>query len=163
MTGIVMTSYGLNHDKAYAGMVADGELANIISKLNVSDVTIKYGKAVVRDGETGARYPADDGTADKFVGVAVRELNRSYADGQVFGAVPHKDFSVITAGVIWVTAAETVTLGAPAFFRVGATGNGDFAMAEGAGATLAVAIPNAKFVSAGNAGDLVKLSIVVGG
>jgi len=163
MTGIVATSYGLNHGSAYAGMVADGELANIISKLNVSDVTIKYGKAVVRDGEGGARYPADDGIDDKFVGVAVRELNRSYMNGQVFGAVPHKDFSVLTVGVIYVTAAEAVQVGDPAFFRVGATGTGDFAASAGAGATLAVAIPNAKFVSSANAGDLVKLSIVVGG
>ena len=163
MTGIVATSYGLNHNKAYAGMVADGELANIVSKLNAGDTTIKYGKGVFRNGETNAELPSSTSSAADFVGVAVRELNRSYADGQVFGAVPHKDFSAITVGVIWVVAAEAVTLNAPAFVRTGATGNGDFAMAEGAGATLAVAIPNAKFVSAGSAGDLVKLSIVVGG
>lgn len=163
MAGILATSYGLNHNKAFLGMVADGELANIISKLNTSDVNIRYGAAVVRDGEGGAKYPADDGVNDKFVGVAVRELNRSYMDGQTFGAVAHKDFSVMTVGVIWVRAAESVTLGAPAFFRTGTTGNGDFAMAAGTGATIAVAIPNAKFVSSGAAGDLVKLSIVVGG
>lgn len=163
MAGIIATSYGLNHNPAYAGMVADGELANIISKLNVSDVVIRYGAAVIRDGETGARYPADDGIPNSFVGVAVRELNRSYMDGQVFGAVSKKDFSVMTVGVIWVRAAEAVTLNAPAFYRVGDDGLGDFAMAAGAGDTLAIAIPNAKFVTAGAAGSLVKLSIVVGG
>lgn len=163
MAGILATSYGLNHGKAFAGMVADGELSNIISKLNTSDVTIPYGKAVFRDGEDAAILPTDASTAGQFVGVAVRELNRAYMDGQAFGAVPHKDFSVLTAGVIWVTAAEAVTVGAPAFVRVGDTGTGDFAAAAGADDTLAVAIPNAKFVSAGAAGSLVKISLVVGG
>lgn len=163
MTGIVATSYGLNHGHAYAGMVVDGELNNIISKLNVSDVNIRYGAAVVRDGETGARYPADDGVSNEFVGVAVRELNRSYMDGQKFGAVAHKDFSVLTVGVIYVVAAETVAVGDPAFYRVGTDGQGNFAKSAGADDTLAVAIPNAKFVTAGAAGSLVKLSIVVGG
>lgn len=163
MAGIIAQSYGLNHNPAYAGMVVDGELNNIISKLNQTDVTIRYGAAVVRDGEGAATYPADDGVHDKFVGVAVRELNRAYTDGQTFGAVPAKDFSVLTAGVIYVVAAEAVTEGAPAFFRVGSDSNGNFAAAVGAGDTLAIAIPNAKFVSAGAAGSLVKLSIVVGG
>lgn len=163
MTGIVATSYDLNHNPAYVGMVADGELANIISKLNSTDVTIGYGKAVFRDGETAAILPTDASAAADFVGVAVRELNRSYMNGQTFGAVPHKDYSVLTVGAIWVTAAEAVTIGAPAFVRVGATGQGDFAAAAGADDTLAVAIPNAKFVTAGAAGSLVKLSIVVGG
>lgn len=163
MTGIVATSYGLNHNPAYAGMVADGELANIISKLNDSTVTIRYGAAVVRSGEGTARYPTAASTSGDFIGVAVRELNRSYMDGQTFGAVPAKDFSVLTAGVIYVVAAEAVTVGAPAFFRVGSDGNGNFAASAGADDTLAVAIPNAKFVSAGAAGSLVKLSIVVGG
>lgn len=156
-------SYSLNHGKAFQGMVADGELANIISKLNTDTVTIGYGKAVVRDGDNAAKLPVAGSGAGNFVGVAVRELNRSYLDSATFGAVVAKDFSVLTAGVIWVTALEAVVSGDPAFFRVGSTGTGDFSKSEGAAATLSVAIPGAKFVSSGAAGTLVKLSIVVGG
>lgn len=163
MAGIIASTYELNHAKAYAGMVADNELSNIISKLNPTDDTIPYGKAVFAINENEAGLPTDASTADEFVGVAVRELNRAYMDNQAFGAVPNKDFSVLTVGVIWVTAAEAVTARAPAFVRVGSTGTGDFAAAAGADATLAVAIPNAKFVSDAAAGELVKLSIVVGG
>lgn len=156
-------SYSLNHGAAFKGMVADGELANIISKLNTDTVVIPYGKAVVRDGDGAAKLPVAGSVAANFVGVAVRELNRSYQATEAFGAVVAKDFSVLTAGVIWVTALEAVASGDPAFVRVGATGTGDFAKSAGADATLSVAIPGAKFVSTGAAGTLVKLSIVVGG
>jgi hypothetical protein len=160
-------SYSLNHGKAFRGMVADGELANIISKLNTDTVTIGYGKAVVRDGDNAVKLPVGGSVggsvAVNFVGVAVRELNRSYLDSATFGAVVAKDLSVLTAGVIWVTALEAVVSGDPAFFRVGSTGTGDFSKSEGEAETLSVAIPNAKFVSSGAAGTLVKLSIVVGG
>lgn len=160
---IVASSYSINHNKAFAGQVADGQLANIISKLNTSGVNIAFGKAVFRDGETGAKAAAPTNVAADFVGVAVRELNRAYADGAVFGAVPKKDFSVLTAGPIWVKAAETVAAGDPVFARVGATNQGDFAKAAGADGTLAVQVAGAKFVTGGNAGDLVQISLVVGG
>ena len=54
-------SYRLNHGKAFQGMVADGELANIISKLNTDTVTIAYGKAVVRDGDNAAKARMQSG------------------------------------------------------------------------------------------------------
>lgn len=163
MTGIVQSTYGLSHNPAYAGMVADGELANIISKLNSDTVTIPYGKAVFADGEGAAKLPTSGSTADQFAGVAVRELNRAYGMTDTFGAVIDKDFSVLTAGVIWVTAAEQVTARGKVFVRVGATGNGNFAAAAGADATLAVEIPGAKYITSGAAGALVKVSFVVGG
>lgn len=161
--GITATSYSINHGKAFAGMIADGQLANIISKLNKSGVTIPYGKAVVRDGVDGAKLPVAGSTAEDFVGFAVRELNRSYVDTAGFGAVTAKDYSVMTAGPLWVKAAEAVVAGKPVYVRVGATGNGDVAAAEGAAGTLAIAIPGAKFVSNAAAGELVQISLVVGG
>lgn len=161
--GIVAASYSINHGKAFAGMIADGQLANIISKLNTGAAVIPYGKAVFRDGVAGAKAGTAASTAEDFVGFAVRELNRSYVDTAGFGALPAKDFSVLTTGPIWVVAAEAVVAGKPVFVRVGATGTGNVAAAEGAAATLAVAIPGAKFVSTAAAGELVQLSLVVGG
>lgn len=159
---IIAASYALNHDKAFAGMVADGQLANIISKLNTGSTNIAYGKAVFRDGEDGAKGADPANVAADFVGVAVRELNRSYQAGDTFGAVAKKDFSVLTAGPIWVKAAEAVVAGDPVFARVGATNQGDFGKAVGAAGTLGVAL-DAKFVTGGASGALVKISFVVGG
>lgn len=48
---ITATSYGLNHDAAFTGMVADGQVANIVSKINDDTATVAYGKGVVRSGE----------------------------------------------------------------------------------------------------------------
>ncbi|MGL4544843.1 MAG: structural cement protein Gp24 [Plesiomonas sp.] len=163
MTGIVQASYGLNHNPAFVGMVADGQLANIISKLNTDVVTIPYGKAVFADGVGGAKLPTSGSTAPQFVGVAVRELNRAYGINDTFGAVANDDFSVLTVGAIWVKAAEAVTARGDVFVRVGATGTGDFAAGAGAAATLAVQIPGAKYLTSAAAGALVKVSFVVGG
>lgn len=163
---IVQATYGLNHSPAFAGMAADDQVANIVSKLNNDSVTIPYGKGVVVDAADptqGAKAVTSASVATDFIGVAVRELNRSYGINDTFGAPVKKDFSVMTVGTIWVKAAETVTARAPAFLRVGATNQGDFGVSAGTGATASVAIPGAKFLTGGNAGDLVKLSIVVGG
>lgn len=163
MTGIVQATYGLSHGPAFVGMVADGQLMNAVSKLNTDTATIAYGKAVFADGETGAKLPTSTSTAVQFVGVAIRELNRAYTMTDTFGAVIDKEFSVLTAGVIWVKAAEAVTARGDVFVRVGATGTGDFAAAAGSDATAAVQIPGAKYLTSGAAGALVKVSFVVGG
>lgn len=160
---ITATSYGLNHDAAFTGMVADGQVANIVSKINDDTVTVAYGKGVVRSGEKGFKAATSGSTANDFVGVLVRELNRSYADGATFGAPVDRPASVLTAGVIWVTVAEAVAVGDAAYLRVGATQTGDFAKTVGSAATLSVAIPGAKFLTAATAGGLAKLSLVVGG
>lgn len=160
---ITATSYGLNHDAAFTGMVADGQVANIVSKINDDTATVAYGKGVVRSGEKGFKAATSASEAADFVGVLVRELNRSYADGETFGAPIDRPASVLTAGVIWVTVAEAVDVGDAAFLRVGATQTGDFAKAAGSAATLSVAIPGAKFLTAATAGGLAKLSLVVGG
>lgn len=160
---ITATSYGLNHDAAFTGMVADGQVANIVSKINDDTATVAYGKGVVRNGEKGFKAATADSTAADFVGVLVRELNRSYADGETFGAPVDRPASVLTAGVIWVTVAEAVAVGDAAFLRVGTTQTGDFAKTAGESATLSVAIPGAKFLTAATAGGLAKLSLVVGG
>lgn len=160
---ITATSYGLNHDAAFTGMVADGQVANIVSKINDDTATVAYGKGVVRNGEKGFKAATAESTANQFVGVLVRELNRSYADGATFGAPIDRPASVLTAGVIWVTVAEAVAVGDAAYLRVGATQTGDFAKAAGSEATLSVAIPGAKFLTAATAGGLAKLSLVVGG
>ena len=162
---ITSTGYGLNHGNAFAGMVADDQVSNIVTKTNTTATTVPYGKGVVRDTtnntETGIGTIATTTTAAMFVGVAVRELNRAYNTGDTFGAVPAKDFSVLTAGTIWVTVRETVVPGDAACMIINATNPGDFK--KTAGANDAVAITGAKFLTGATSGGLAKLSLVVGG
>lgn len=152
----------IDHGKAYAGMVADLQLVNTVSKLNKGTVGIAYGKGLVTDGEDGAKLPESGSTAAQFVGINKYELNRARTSTET-GATAKYDMTLVTAGVVWVTVLDTVAKDAPVYLRVGSTGTGNFSGVVGTGATLGVLIPNAKFVTGGTAGQLVKVSLVVGG
>lgn len=154
----------IDHGFAYAGMVADLQLCNGVSKLNKSEtVYIPYGSGVVTDGDDGAELPGAGSTAAEFNGVVKYELNRARTDQNLTGAIPLYDMTVITHGVVWVTVLDTVAKDAPVYLRVGATGNGEFSGVVGSGATLGVLLPNVKFVTGGTAGQLVKISLGLGG
>lgn len=159
----VQTSYNLDHGQAYEGMVADQQLLNTISKLNKGASNIPFGLAIVTDGEDGGKLPVGGDTAAQFNGVAMRELNRAIEDGDTLGAVAGNDFTVITEGVVWVTALDTVAKDAPVYMRIGATSIGGFSGIVGTGVTLGVLLPNVKFLTGGDAGDLVKISLGLGG
>ena len=155
--------YTINHGPAYAGMVADNEPYNIVSKLNTTANVIPFGKGVVASGEDGITVATAGSTAVDFVGVAAYTLNRAYNQGEAFGAQAKMTADIATMGVVWVKAAEAVTARDAVFLRVGATDTGDFSNAAGTGATLSVQIPNAKFLGTAAKGELVKISFVVGG
>lgn len=167
MTVQSATSYSTQHGAAYAGMPVDQEVRNTISKLNKSStVTIPFGYGIVSDGDDGGKLPVAASTAANFVGVAMRELTRAYTTGQVFGAVPQRDFAVVTTGTIWVTARVAVTKDQPVYLVVGdgtGTNQGQFSNVVGAAATLAVLIPNAKWVTSAAAGALAQISLNIGG
>lgn len=157
----------INHGFAYAGMVATGfQLNNSVSKLNKGTVNIPFGTGVVSDGDDGAKVPVAASTAANFVGVVKRELNRAYAASDVVGAVAKYDMTVVTSGEIWVTAFVAVTKDQPVYLIVGdgtGTNQGKFTNVVGAAATLAVAVPDAKWTSSAGAGALAKISLNIGG
>lgn len=162
----VQTTYSIDHAAALEGMLADQQLANIVSKLNKSGVTIPYGLGVVSDGDNAAQLPAAADTANLFNGVVMRELNRALADGDTFGAPDDRDMSVITEGVVWVKANLAVTKDDPVWLIISdgtGTVQGEFSNVVGAAATLAVLIPNAKWVSSAGTGALAKISLGLGG
>ena len=159
----VQTTYDIDHAESYAGMKADQQVNNTVSKLNKGAINIEFGKAIVTDGEDGGKLAVVASVEKEFIGVSMRELNRAIEDGDALGAVANKDFTVITHGVVWVKAADIVVKDDPVFMRVGATNTGDFANVIGAAGTLSVAITGAKFLTAGNVGDLVKISLGLGG
>jgi hypothetical protein len=152
----------IDHGVAYAGMVSDMQLVNTVTKLNKGTVGIAYGKGLVTDGEDGAKLPEAASTAAQFVGVNKYELNRARS-GSDAGATAKYDMTLVTKGVIWVTVLDTVAKDAPVYLRVGATGTGNFSGVVGTGATLGVLIANAKFLTGGDAGELVKISLGLGG
>lgn len=158
----VIGGNSIDHDFAYAGQVADLQLCNAVSKLNKTGASIAYGKGVVTDDEESAKLPVPASTAAQFNGVVKYELNRARQDGES-GAPDGYDMTVVTEGVIWVTVLDTVAKDAPVYLRVGSTGTGDFSGVEGTGATLGVLLPNTKFLTGGDAGDLVKISLGLGG
>jgi hypothetical protein len=152
------TSYSLTHGAAYPGMLADQQLSNVVSRLNKSaTVTIPFGRGVVSDGDDGAKLPTGTSTAAQFVGITQRELTRAYREGDVFGAVPNRDFAVITQGVVYVVPVVAVVKDDPVYIVLA---DGTFTDVAGAGAVL---IPNAKWVSSAAAGVLAKISLGLGG
>lgn len=157
----------INHGAAYAGMVATGfQLLNSVSKLNKGTVNIPFGTGVVSDGDDGAKVPVAASTAANFVGVVKRELNRAYTATDVVGAAAKYDMTVVTSGEIWVTAFVAVTKDQPVYLIVGdgtGTNQGKFTNVVGAAATLAVAVPDAKWTSSAGAGALAKISLNIGG
>ena len=155
--------YTLNHDAAFAGMVVDGQLNNIVSKTNLSHDTIPYGLGVVASGPDGMVTPASTNVAGDFIGVVVRELNRAYQASDAFGEPATYTGSVLTAGVIYVRVSTAVNARDPAFLNVGSGTPGQFTNAAGTGATAAVQIPNAIFLTSASAGGLAKLSLKIGG
>ena len=158
----VLGGNSIDHGVAYAGQVADLQLRNAVSKLNKTDASIAYGKGVVTDDEESAKLPVPASTAAEFNGVVKYELNRARQDGES-GAPDNFDMTVVTEGVIWVKVLDTVAKDAPVYLRVGATDAGDFSGIVGTGDTLGVLLPNTKFLTGGDAGDLVKISLGLGG
>ena len=140
----ITKTVGLVHDKAYAGMVADLQLANRVSKLNTTDAVIPFGAPVQADTDAGSMKPlASGGTA---VGVVVRELVDVTYPNQPHGVNVGKTGTVLTDGVIWVKAYEAVTAGGDVFGGVGTDVKGYFCAAAGSAGTEAVQIANAKYL-----------------
>lgn len=159
----VQTSYSTTHGAAYAGMVMTMQPHNTVSRLNKGAAVIPYGSAVFTDGENGAKLPTGADAVETFNGVVMYEINRAQADGDVGGGVPGYDMTVVTHGDVWVNVLDTVAKDAPVYARIGSTGAGEFSGIVGTGVTLGVLIPGAKFLTGGDAGDLVKISLGLGG
>lgn len=157
------TSYTLQHAKAVAGMVADSEVNNTISKVNTTAAVIPYGRFVARDGDQGMKALLATSIAADVVGVTRYELNRAQADGTAMGVPVDRDGSVVTMGAIYVESIVTAVAGAPAFAVVAQGANtGKVSNAAGADATLAVAVQGV-YAEAATAGQLAKISLRIGG
>lgn len=147
------TSYSLTHGAAYEGMLVDQQLSNIVSRVNKSKTaTIPFGRPVYTDGDDGAKL-VDSGASDlTIMGISVRELNRAYKDDETFGALPQRDFAIVTLGVVYVKPAVAVTKDGQVYVLVS---NGTFTNV----ASGAILISNAKWASSSDANGFAKISL----
>jgi hypothetical protein len=157
----VQTTYSIDHNAAYAGMVADMQLLNSTSRINNSGAVIAYGKGVVTESGTdnGVELPGSGSVLADVNGVVMYELDRDQADGAVAGIHDGRDGTIITQGKVWVTVLDTVVKDEPVFLRVGATDTGDFTNVAGSGATLSIELTGSKYLTGATAGNLALISL----
>lgn len=158
----------INHNTAYAGMIADGQLSNRVSKLNKTDALIKAGLGLFSDGDDAAKLPEATSAEDTFVGFVVREIDRTISITGDGADNIKRDMTILTVGTMWVEASVAVAKDDPVFVIVGdGTANnaslGKVSNVVGAGATTAIEISGAKFISSADAGKLAKISLKIGG
>ncbi|MFC7378262.1 hypothetical protein [Brevundimonas sp. GCM10030266] len=98
----------------YPGMVANGETSNRISRTCEDSAGIPFGVPVYRGvGDHGCtRTPA----AGAFLGISIAHEVLGLLPGQTVDRYQQYDsVAIMPLGVIWVTADEAVTDGAPAY------------------------------------------------
>lgn len=134
--------------KAFEGMIADTEPCVLISR-QVEGAAIGFGRAV-KQGTADRGVAAASAAADKYRGITVRD--QSVLDGSDFNV--GEDALIMTKGVIWVTAYDTVVAGAPVYVAVT---NTSYKFTDTA--TTNLAIPNAVFEDSGSADELVRIRL----
>lgn len=145
----IQTTYSQNIAAAVAGMLANQEHHEIISR-NIEDAAgVGFGKVVLRGAaDLGIIKPAAGASA--YVGITVRN---PAVDGGGDLYPQYSPVSVLRRGVIWVTAGEAVAAGDAALYN-DTTG----AIVKTAGAGV-IAIPGGKFELDAANGALVPLRI----
>lgn len=148
---VVQSTYPASIPVGYAGMVANGETSNRLSR-TVEDVAgIAFGEAAFRgagdNGVTGT--PA----AGAFMGIVIADHGIQPLPGGVAAdIVPrYTSAALLNEGEIWVIAGSNTTDGAPAFVNAG----GDITATSSGG----TAIP-ATFDDTVTSGSLVRLRVV---
>ena len=133
-----------NMPLALPGMIAEGQQVKDVASKRVTTASVPFGRAVGSSG-TNPGTCRLDGTG--FEGIAIADKSRvddEYIVGEMAG--------ILRKGTVWVIADGAVTIADPVTFTVatGVIGARDVA-------TGIVAIPGAKFETAGADGDLVRV------
>ncbi len=114
----VQTTYGSDLPVGFAGMVANGETSNRISRTVEDAAGIGFGKAVFRGAlENGCTATP---TAGQFLGITIAHSALPYVAGQTVDVYPrYEAANILSHGAIFVTAGEDVTAGAQAYATAG--------------------------------------------
>ncbi|WP_108482268.1 structural cement protein Gp24 [Oceaniglobus ichthyenteri] len=143
----VQSTYAETMPVALNGMIANTE-PNVLISREVQTAAIGFGK-VVKQGTADKQVQAATAANDVVRGITVRDQS---ATGDEFAVADSA--LVMTKGVIWVTAFDTVVAGAPVYMRV-AGGAGKFTDTT----TDNLAIPGAIFETSGAADELVAIRL----
>lgn len=128
------------------------------------EASIPFGKFVVNvvsDANEPTFFESPDATAEitagRLVGVAIRDESKAFnADG----FVQDESMPVLTRGRVWVRTETAITKGAAVFVRCAAAGAEVLgSVRHDADGTDAIALPGAKVVVPGGAGDLVLIEL----
>lgn len=165
----VVGGNAINHGRLYAGMVPDARQSIGVSKLNEEAKIIPFGFGVVSGAaDDGMKLPVSTSAQANFIGVVKYELNRAYQDGEVMGARPDMDATVVTHGPIAIAPTVAVTRDDPVYLIVGdgTTPNanlGRFSNVVGATTETAVIIAGAKWTESLDANEVGIVTLGIGG
>lgn len=145
---VVQSTYASGLSAAFAGMIANQEPTNIISR-TLKLAAIGFGKVAVQGANADECRNPDAGQT-KYLGITVRDQSVDPSSSDQYRI--NDTVAILTKGVVWVTAGANVAAGDAVYF-VPATG---VITNSSVGNTI---IPNAKFDTGGNSGALVKLRL----
>lgn len=162
----ITAGYTIDHPKAVAGQVVDGQLNNSVSRINKGANVLAFGLFYQRDGDDGIKLTDSSTTTADLVGVLRYELN--HAQATTVGLPTNRTGSVLTDGVIYVEKITATTQGADVYVVVGDSGTvadaGKVANVTGTSTATAIKLEGARFAETTSAGaGLVAVSITIGG
>jgi hypothetical protein len=111
------TSYELQADRAFAGMLAefDNTTKSSISRANEEGSAVAYGKPAVAGTNAETQFLLPSGAADVFLGCTVHQHGSEDLDDD--GIATGETAELLRRGKIWVVAADTVAVGDPVYWR----------------------------------------------
>jgi hypothetical protein len=146
---VLQTSYTDQVAPGYAGMVANAETSNRITRTIEDASGIAFGKAAFRG--TGDHGCTATPTAGGFLGITIAHEALGLVAGQTADVFPqYGNVPILTQGVIWVTAGASVADGEQAYV----TSAGAFTNVS----TSNVILPGFFFDTTAASGALVKLA-----
>jgi hypothetical protein len=115
----IQTTYDAQRPVGYAGMIANGETSNRISRTVEDATAIGFGKAVFRGaGDHGVTATP----SANLMGITIANYAAPPVQATGVQADSYPQYStagILTQGVIWVVAGEAVTDGAQAYVTSG--------------------------------------------
>lgn len=156
----VQTTYALNRNSAYEGLIADNQLRNVVSRRAETD--IGYGLGVLwGTNDDSTKLPTATFDGKLFLGVTRYTLNHESVGGN--HVIP-QNFSadVITDGVVWVFCENGCSPNDDVYLiHTSSSGNvGRFR--TDANTNKAVKVPGAKWLTTATAGKLAKIKLNIG-
>jgi len=116
---VVQSTYTDNLPVAYAGLVANGETSERISRTVVDAGGLGFGRAAFRNGDTGCTGSIVAGVGN-FLGFTIAHEALGILPGQPINQYPQfQSAAILAMGAIWVVAGEDITVGAQVYITAG--------------------------------------------